>query len=161
MINQKQCDRTPPHPRRLSIENCSSTKTEKAMNMEDRKGTSSIPTRLRRLSLECPRYAKKDSLQIKLSDDASKPQPFDAVSIQKYGIIQDAEAVRRPYWHFSNGGSIMMGASISCQDPLKSSSTTRYIRSELLEQMLEHKFLLFSYQLHLNHQYLPEMRFRL
>ncbi|GMY18752.1 kinesin-like protein KIN-14L [Fagus crenata] len=51
-----------------------------------------------------------------------------------------------------------MGASISCQDPLKSSSTTRYIRSELLEQMVEHKFLLFSYQIHLNHQYLPEMR---
>ena len=43
-------ERTPPRPRRLSIENCSATKTEKAMNNEDRKGTPSIPTCSRRLS---------------------------------------------------------------------------------------------------------------
>ena len=27
--------------------------------------------------------------------------------------------------------------------------------------MVEHKFLLFSYQIHLNHQYLPEMRVKI
>ncbi|KAK9987421.1 hypothetical protein SO802_032372 [Lithocarpus litseifolius] len=31
------------------------------------------------------------------------------------------------------------------------------IKSELLEQLVEHKFLLFSYQGHLNHRYVPEM----
>uniref|UniRef100_A0A2N9IWA2 Kinesin motor domain-containing protein n=1 Tax=Fagus sylvatica TaxID=28930 RepID=A0A2N9IWA2_FAGSY len=125
-------ERTPPRSRRLSIENCSATKTEKVMNTEDRKGTSSIPTRSRRLSLEGPRYGKKDNLQIKLSDEASKPQPFDAVSIQKYGHIQDAEAVTRPYGHFSNGGSIMMGASYA-KAPRSPTSTTyqkRVIRTD-------------------------------
>uniref|UniRef100_A0A2N9IG06 Kinesin motor domain-containing protein n=1 Tax=Fagus sylvatica TaxID=28930 RepID=A0A2N9IG06_FAGSY len=130
-------ERTPPRSRRLSIENCSATKTEKVMNTEDRKGTSSIPTRSRRLSLECPRYAKKDNLQIKLSDDASKPQPFDAVSIQKNGHIQDAEAVTRPYGHFSNGGSIMMGASYA-KAPRSPTSTTyqkRVIRTDVRTQI--------------------------
>ena len=125
-------ERTPPRSRRLSIENCSATKTEKVMNTEDRKGTSSIPTRSRRLSLEGPRYGKKDNLQIKLSDDASKPQSFGAVSIQKNGHIQDAEAVTRPYGHFSNGGSIMMGASYA-KAPRSPTSTTyqkRVIRTD-------------------------------
>ncbi|OMO71404.1 hypothetical protein CCACVL1_18234 [Corchorus capsularis] len=48
-------ERTPPRTRRLSIENGSSTmKSEKATNLEDRRGpkTPSGPTRARRLSLE-------------------------------------------------------------------------------------------------------------
>ncbi|PQP94889.1 hypothetical protein Pyn_04458 [Prunus yedoensis var. nudiflora] len=50
-------ERTPQRLRRLSIENCSTVKTEKAINLEDRKGskTPSLSTRSRRLSLEGPR----------------------------------------------------------------------------------------------------------
>ena len=86
-------------------------KSQISVNNDDRKGTPSIPTRSRRLSSEGQKYAKKDNLLIKLSDDAIKPQPFDAVSILKYGQIQDAKAVTRPFGHFSNGGSITMEAS--------------------------------------------------
>lgn len=117
-------ERTPPRPRRLSIENCGTMKTENTMNIEDRKGTPSVPTRSRRLSLEGPRYVKKDSLQIKVSDDVSKPLSFDAVSVQKYGDIQDAEAVTKPYGHFSNGGSMTM--EVSRTKPPQSPTSTIY-----------------------------------
>ena len=154
-------ERTPPRPRRLSIENCSATKTEKAMNNEDRKGTPSIPTRSRRLSSEGQKYAKKDNLLIKLSDDAIKPQPIDAVSIPKYGQIQDAEAVTRPFGHFScQQWWFHHDRGLSCHGSLEVLLVLP-IRSELLEQMVEHKFLLFSYQSHLNRRYMPEMRFRI
>ncbi|KAL4607875.1 hypothetical protein ACB092_09G207000 [Castanea dentata] len=124
-------ERTPPRPQRLSIENCSATKTEKAMNNEDRKGTPSIPTRSRRLSSEGPKYAKKDNLLIKLSDDAIKPQPFDAVSIPKYGQIQDAEAVTRPFGHFSNGGSMMEASHAKApRSPTSTTYQKRVIRTD-------------------------------
>nr|POE46628.1 kinesin-like protein kin-14l [Quercus suber] len=124
-------ERTPPRPRRLSIENCSATKIEKAMNNEDRKGTPSIPTRSRRLSSEGPKYAKKDNLLIKLSDDAIKPQPFDAVSIPKYGQIQDAEAVTRPFGHFSNGGSMMEASHAKApRSPTSTTYQKRVIRTD-------------------------------
>ncbi|KAG6640944.1 hypothetical protein CIPAW_09G039400 [Carya illinoinensis] len=103
-------ERTPPRPRRLSIENID-TKTEKQMNIEDRKETPSVPTRSRRLSLEGPRYAKKDNLQIKVSDDGAKPLSSETVSAQKYRHIQDADTVTKPYGHFSNGGSMAMDVS--------------------------------------------------
>ena len=124
-------ERTPPRPRRLSIENCSATKTEKAMNNEDRKGTPSIPTRSRGLSSEGPKYAKKDNLLIKLSDDAIKPQPIDAVSIPKYGQIQDAEAVTRPFGHFSNGGSMMEASHAKApRSPTSTTYQKRVIRTD-------------------------------
>ena len=65
----------------------------------------------KKIEFEGPKYAKKDNLLIKLSDDAIKPQPFDAVSIPKYGQIQDPKTVTRPFGHFSNGGSITIEAS--------------------------------------------------
>lgn len=102
-------ERTPSRPRRLSIENYS-TKTEKQMNIEDRKGTPSVPIRSRRLSLEGPKDVKKDNLQIKMSDDGTKPPSSETVSAQKYRHIQDADAVTKP-WHFSNGGSMSMDVS--------------------------------------------------
>ena len=77
----------------------------------------------KKIEFEGPKYAKKDNLLIKLSDDAIKPQPFDAVSIPKYGQIQDAEAVTRPFEHFSNGGSITMEAS-HAKAPRSPTSTT-------------------------------------
>ena len=77
----------------------------------------------KKIEFEGPKYAKKDNLLIKLSDDAIKPQPFDAVSIPKYGQIQDAEAVTRPFEHFSNGGSIMMEASHAKASRSRTSTT--------------------------------------
>ena len=73
-------DRTPPRPRRLSIENCSSLKNEKAMHPEEKKGskTPSIRTRARRLSLEGSNQGKKDHLLVKMSEDVSKLQPLEA-----------------------------------------------------------------------------------
>ncbi|XP_041024476.1 kinesin-like protein KIN-14L isoform X2 [Juglans microcarpa x Juglans regia] len=116
-------ERTPPRPRRLSIENCS-TKTEKQMNIEDRKGTASVPTRSRRLSLEGP-YVKKDNLQIKVSDDGTKPLSSETVSAQKYRHIQDADAVTKLYGHFSNGGSLAMNVS-HAKAPRQSPTSTNY-----------------------------------
>ncbi|RVX09627.1 Kinesin-like protein KIN-14L [Vitis vinifera] len=84
-------DRTPPRPRRLSIENCSSLKKEKAMHPEEKKGskTPSIRTRARRLSLEGSNQGKKDHLLVKMSEDVSKLQPLEA------------------FGHFSTGSSMM------------------------------------------------------
>ena len=79
----------------------------------------------KKIEFKGPKYAKKDNLLIKLSNDAIKPQPFDAVSIPKYGQIQDAEAVTKPFGNFSNGGSIMTEAS-HAKAPGSPTSTTTY-----------------------------------
>ncbi|KAJ4706370.1 Kinesin-like protein [Melia azedarach] len=97
-------DRTPPHTRRLSIENGSAVKTEKAINCQDKKGTKtpSVPTRARRLSLEGPKYSIKENIQVNVSDGVSKPLQLGSATRQKYGQFQDAEAVSKPYGHFSS-----------------------------------------------------------
>uniref|UniRef100_A0A2N9HHS4 Kinesin motor domain-containing protein n=1 Tax=Fagus sylvatica TaxID=28930 RepID=A0A2N9HHS4_FAGSY len=82
-------NRSPPHPRGLSIENCSATKTEKAMNIEDRKGTS-LYNPFKKIDLEGPRY--------------------EAVTKALLAFQQ---------WRFHHDGGLL------CQDPSKSSSTTR------------------------------------
>lgn len=125
-------ERTPVRPRRLSIENCSTMKAEKPVNIEDRKETPSVPTRSRRLSLEGPRYVKKDILQIKVSDYASNRLPFDAVSVQKRGHIQDAEALTKPCGNFSNGGSMMMEVSHAKapRSPTSTSYQKRVIKTD-------------------------------
>ncbi|XP_038720144.1 kinesin-like protein KIN-14L isoform X1 [Tripterygium wilfordii] len=60
---------TPPHVCRLSTENCSTTKTVKPMNSDCGKvlKTSTIPARDRRLSLEGPRYGPKDNVSRSIS----------------------------------------------------------------------------------------------
>ncbi|KAF9592793.1 hypothetical protein IFM89_017363 [Coptis chinensis] len=76
----KMSMRTPPRPRRLSIEN-SAVKTEKVVNLDNRKVSKTsvveekfrvedIPSRPRRLSLEGPNYGK-DHLQIRGSKNVS------------------------------------------------------------------------------------------
>ncbi|KAH8506577.1 hypothetical protein H0E87_013403 [Populus deltoides] len=100
-------ERTPPRARRLSIENGSSRKSEKITNTEDRKAskTPSVPTRSKRLSLEGPKYDKKELFQAKGADDVSRPLRFDSVTLQKHGFIQDAEAVSKPFGHSASGSS--------------------------------------------------------
>nr|TKS09937.1 kinesin-4 [Populus alba] len=100
-------ERTPPRARRLSIENGSSMKSEKITNTEDRKAskTPSVPTRSKRLSLEGPKYDKKEHFQAKGADDVSRPLRFDSVTLQKHGFIQDAEAVSKPFGHSASGSS--------------------------------------------------------
>ncbi|XVF07198.1 hypothetical protein REPUB_Repub06bG0117900 [Reevesia pubescens] len=102
-------EKTPPRTRRLSIENGSGTmKSEKAMNLEERRGpkTPSVPTRTRRLSLEGPRNGK-DNSHLKVSEDVSKSVHASAVSIQKYSQFQDAEAVTKQFGNLRNGSSMM------------------------------------------------------
>ena len=62
----------PPRLRRLSIENCNSTKTEKVPSLELKKGSKTpVPARSRRLSLEGPR--NKDPVNYKIPEPTSKP----------------------------------------------------------------------------------------
>lgn len=103
-------DRTPPRPRRLSIENCSSLKKEKAMHPEEKKGskTPSIRTRARRLSLEGSNQGKKDHLLVKMSEDVSKLQPLEA------------------FGHFSTGSSMMEEEVYNYQKAPKSPVSSTY-----------------------------------
>lgn len=93
-------ERTPPRPRRLSIENCVTS------NVEGRKGskTPSLPNRSRRSSLEGPRTFKKDNPEISVPDDICRPK---AVLMQKYGQPQDAEASTKSFGNFSNGTTVV------------------------------------------------------
>ncbi|XP_052881112.1 kinesin-like protein KIN-14L [Gossypium arboreum] len=100
-------EKTPPRTRRLSIENGSTMKSEKAMNAEDRRGPkipSSI-TRARRLSSECSR--NEDNSQIKVSADVSRSLHASTVSVQKYSQFQDEEALTKQFGNLSNGSSVM------------------------------------------------------
>ncbi|EXC18225.1 hypothetical protein L484_003410 [Morus notabilis] len=99
-------ERTPPRPRRLSIENCGAVKNEKEMNPDDRKGskTPSVPNRSRRSSLEGPRSFKKDNLEINVADDMCRPK---AMLAQKYGQPQDAEAATKSFGNFSSGSCML------------------------------------------------------
>ncbi|XWS59100.1 hypothetical protein CRYUN_Cryun08bG0093000 [Craigia yunnanensis] len=102
-------EKTPPRTRRLSIENGSTMKSEKIMNLEDRRGpkTPSVPTRARRLSLEGPINGKKDNSQIKVSEDVSKSLHASSVSVQKYSQFHEAEAYTKQFGNLSNGSSMM------------------------------------------------------
>ncbi|XP_021912136.1 kinesin-like protein KIN-14L [Carica papaya] len=90
-------ERTPPHVRRLSIENGSAAKSLKVINPEDRRALRTpIVTRTRRLSLEGQRSAAtKDNIHTKKSEDESKSTSPGIGSIKK------------PFGHFSNGSFTM------------------------------------------------------
>ncbi|MBA0793321.1 hypothetical protein Gohar_017737 [Gossypium harknessii] len=100
-------EKTPPRTRRLSIENGSTMKSEKAMNAEDRRGPkiSSSITRARRLSSEGSR--NEDNSQIKVSADVGRSLHASTVSVQKYSQFQDEEAVTKQFGNLSNGSSVM------------------------------------------------------
>jgi kinesin family protein C2/C3 len=94
-------EKTPLRLRRLSIENCSSVKTDKPVKAEDKSGAKSpsyIP-RSRRLSLEGPRTIKKASA------DVNKTLQFEPMSQQKYRPQQDPEAMSKLNGQLSNGNS--------------------------------------------------------
>ncbi|KAK1386615.1 Calponin-homology (CH) domain-containing protein [Heracleum sosnowskyi] len=79
---QANGERTPPRPRRLSIENYSTAKKGKTAYVEGKKmlKTPSLQIRTRRLSLEGPRFVNKDSAanleRSDLPQAASKPIAF-------------------------------------------------------------------------------------
>lgn len=123
-------ERTPPRPRRLSIENCGTVKNEKEMNLDDdRKGskTPSVPNRSRRSSLEGPRSFKKDNLEINVPDDnMCRPK---AMLAQKYIQPQDAEAVTKSFGNFSSGTQI---PSLHLpKDPRSPTSATNQKRAKM------------------------------
>ncbi|KAF3443087.1 hypothetical protein FNV43_RR17008 [Rhamnella rubrinervis] len=96
-------ERTPPRPRRLSIENCGNVKNVKAMNSEDKKGgpkTPSLPNRSRRLSSDGPSLLRRITL---------RPE---TVLINKYGHCQtqDEEAITKPFGHLDNGSFLLAKA---------------------------------------------------
>ncbi|KAF3442808.1 hypothetical protein FNV43_RR16725 [Rhamnella rubrinervis] len=105
-------ERTPPRPRRLSIENCGNVKNVKAMNSEDKKGgpkTPSLPNRSRRLSSDGPKSVKKDNPQVNVSEIVARPE---TVLINKYGHCQtqDEEAITKPFGHLDNGSFLLAKA---------------------------------------------------
>uniref|UniRef100_A0A803P6Z3 Uncharacterized protein n=1 Tax=Cannabis sativa TaxID=3483 RepID=A0A803P6Z3_CANSA len=84
-------EKTPPRPRRLSIENGVQSKNE--MSIESRKGfrTPSVPNRLRRSSLEGPKSFKKDALETIVADAS---------------FHQDSEASMKSFGNFINESSM-------------------------------------------------------
>lgn len=93
-------DRTPLRPRRLSIENCSTAKTEVPSKQEMGKGSKTPSLCSRRSSLEGPTCIKKDGLRMKVLEDGSKNQ---ALTFQKCGLIQNSETISRVSHSISNG----------------------------------------------------------
>ncbi|KAM6568317.1 hypothetical protein CsatB_016302 [Cannabis sativa] len=85
-------EKTPPRPRRLSIENGVQSKNE--MSIESRKGfrTPSVPNRLRRSSLEGPKSFKKDALETIVADAS---------------FHQDSEASMKSFGNFINESSMV------------------------------------------------------
>ncbi|CAK9182422.1 unnamed protein product [Ilex paraguariensis] len=123
--NKAMTERTPPRPRRLSIENCSTVNMEKSITFETKKGskTPSVKTRSRRLSLEGPRYANKDAEQIKILESTRKPLQSETAWLQESGQLQDAEAVTKPYGHICNGESMV---NLCCQRAPRSPTSSAY-----------------------------------
>ncbi|XP_022747453.1 kinesin-like protein KIN-14L isoform X2 [Durio zibethinus] len=131
-------EKTPPQTRRLSIENGSNMKSEKQMNLEDRKGpkTPSVPTQARRLSLEGSRNGKKDNSQLKVSEDVSKSLHVGTVSVQKYSQFHDAEAVTKQFGNLSNGSSMMeIYHSKSPRSPTSSSFLKQALKTDCRTQI--------------------------
>ncbi|XP_054801208.1 kinesin-like protein KIN-14L [Prosopis cineraria] len=102
-------EKTPLRLRRLSIENCSATRTDNnSVKPEDKIGikSPSFVPRSRRLSLEGSKSInKKDTVQPKDITDVSKTLQLDSVSQQKNRPPRDAEAVPKPFGHFSHSSS--------------------------------------------------------
>ncbi|CAN1745775.1 Kinesin-like protein KIN-14L [Linum perenne] len=76
-------DKTPPRPRRLSIEN----KLTKTANHEDRSAsrTPLIPTSSRRLSLEAPSYYKRDDIMMSTPKKYNQSHEVEAMSKHSFG----------------------------------------------------------------------------
>lgn len=129
-------EKTPPRTRRLSIENGSTMKSEKAMKAEDRRGPkipSSI-TRARRLSSEGSR--NEDNSQIKVSADVSRSLHASTVSVQKYSQFQDEEAVTKQFGNLSNGSSVMEAYhSKPHQSPTSSSFQKQALKTDCRTQI--------------------------
>ncbi|XP_016494624.2 kinesin-like protein KIN-14L [Nicotiana tabacum] len=90
-------ERPTPRARRLSIENCTTMRVEKA-NADDETGskTPAVKTRSRRLSLERPRLASKNLEQIKSLETTSKRDDKpEVVCLQKSSELQEGDNVTK------------------------------------------------------------------
>ena len=127
-------EKTPLRPRRLSIESCSTIKTDKPVKDEDRSGVKSpyyIP-RPRRLSLEGPtRRPRRLSLegprtnQI-ASAEVNKTLLYEPMSQLKFRPQQDPEAVSKLNGQLSNGNS---GSELHAKAP---PSPTNFYQKSLI-----------------------------
>ncbi|KAJ9184835.1 hypothetical protein P3X46_004522 [Hevea brasiliensis] len=130
-------EQTPPRMWRLSIENGSNMKSQ-TVNLGDRKGskTPSLPNRSRRLSLEGPRYSKKDNFQEKVApDDISMPSCFEAVTLLKYGQSQDPEAKSKMNGHSSFASSTMQVYNLPTTRSPSSSYRKRSVKTHCRTQI--------------------------
>ncbi|XP_009758653.1 kinesin-like protein KIN-14L [Nicotiana sylvestris] len=92
-------ERPTPRARRLSIENCTTMRVEKA-NADDETGskTPAVKTRSRRLSLERPRLASKNLEQIKSLETTSKRDDKpEVVCLQKSSELQEGDDITKFY----------------------------------------------------------------
>ncbi|CAN4089890.1 unnamed protein product [Withania somnifera] len=91
-------ERPTPRARRLSIENCTTARTEK-VNLDDEKGskTPAVKTRSRRLSLEGPRLANKNLEQIKSLEATSKRDQVEVMCLQQSTELQERDDVTKLY----------------------------------------------------------------
>ncbi|XP_075102810.1 kinesin-like protein KIN-14L isoform X2 [Nicotiana tabacum] len=98
-------ERPTPRARRLSIENCTTMRVEKA-NADDETGskTPAVKTRSRRLSLERPRFASKNLEQIKSLETTSKRDDKpEVVCLQKSSELQEGDNVTKLHDQVGNG----------------------------------------------------------
>ncbi|CAN1745768.1 Kinesin-like protein KIN-14L [Linum perenne] len=128
-------DKTPPRPRRLSIEN----KLTKTANHEDRSAsrTPLIPTSSRRLSLEAPSYYKRDGFQTKVAVEANeeamrKPLPFEDIMMstpKKYNQSHEVEAMSKHSFGYSTSSTVKIYQRNPPRSPTRSSYQTIRIDS--------------------------------
>ncbi|XP_019223424.1 PREDICTED: kinesin-like protein KIN-14L isoform X2 [Nicotiana attenuata] len=98
-------ERPTPRARRLSIENCTTMRVEKA-NADDETGskTPAAKTRSRRLSLEGPRLASKNLERIKSLETTSKQDDKpEVVCLQKSSELQEGDDITKLYDQVGNG----------------------------------------------------------
>ncbi|CAN0907821.1 Kinesin-like protein KIN-14L [Linum grandiflorum] len=134
-------DKTPPRPRRLSIEN-SNSKLIKTT------GTPSLPVRSRRLSLEAPVYHKREQIQTKVAVAANeeiirKPLPFESTMMtpRKYNQSQDVEATSKPSFGYSTSSTVKTYQHNPPRSPIRSSYQTVRIDSRTQVPTTEHQVL--------------------
>ncbi|KAK3027775.1 hypothetical protein RJ639_041135 [Escallonia herrerae] len=116
-------------PEALCIEKGSSVKLEKAINIEEKKGskTPSVQSRLRRLSLEGPRYTNKDLLQAKVPE---------ALHLEKSSRLQVDETATKPSVLINSGVSIDIRQRTVPRSPTSSACQSDVVKTPSRSKIL-------------------------
>ncbi|KAK2989197.1 hypothetical protein RJ640_007098 [Escallonia rubra] len=117
-------------PEALCLEKGSSMKVEKAINIEEKKGskTPSVQSRSRRLSLEGPRYTNKDLLQAKVPE---------ALHLEdKSSRLQVDETATKPSVLINSGVSIDMRQRTVPRSPTSSACQSSVVKTPSRSKIL-------------------------